>query len=111
MAADEGAADPDGRVVTELPWLTIAETQSLFARRKLSPVELIAALLARIAAHDRGLNVFVRLDAEAALAAARSAEQEIAAGRARGPLHGIPVGIKDIIDVGGLPTTCHSRIL
>ncbi len=40
-----------------------------------------------------------------------SAETEIAAGRVRGPLHGVPVGIKDIIDVAGLPTTCHSKIL
>jgi aspartyl-tRNA(Asn)/glutamyl-tRNA(Gln) amidotransferase subunit A len=43
--------------------------------------------------------------------AARAAEAEIATGRIRGPLHGVPVGIKDIIDVAGLPTTCHSRIL
>ena len=43
--------------------------------------------------------------------AARAAETEIAAGRVRGPLHGVPVGIKDIIDVAGLPTTCHSKIL
>lgn len=97
--------------VTDLPWLTIAETQQLFLARKLSPVELLKALLARIDKLDPQLNVFVRLDAEGALAAARHAEQEIAAGRSRGPLHGIPLGIKDIIDVGDLPTTCHSKIL
>jgi aspartyl-tRNA(Asn)/glutamyl-tRNA(Gln) amidotransferase subunit A len=55
--------------------------------------------------------VFIRLDREAALDTARAAEREIAAGRPRGPLHGVPVGIKDIIDVAGLPTTCHSKIL
>ncbi len=95
----------------DLPWLTIAETQALYASRKLSPVELVTALLARIEKLDPQLNVFIRLDTEAALAAARTAGQEIATGRARGPLHGIPVGIKDIIDVAGLPTTCHSKIL
>ena len=96
---------------SDLAWLTIAETQALFAQHKLSPVELVAALLARIEQHDPQLNVFIRLDTEGALAAARAAEQEIAAGRSRGPLHGVPVGIKDIIDVAGLPTTCHSKIL
>ena len=45
------------------------------------------------------------------MAAARAAEAEIVPGRPRGPLHGVPVGIKDIIDVAGLPTTCHSKIL
>ena len=57
------------------------------------------------------LNAFIRLDAEAALEAAQAAEAEAMAGRLRGPLHGMPVGIKDIIDVAGLPTTCHSKIL
>jgi aspartyl-tRNA(Asn)/glutamyl-tRNA(Gln) amidotransferase subunit A len=97
--------------VTDPAWLGIAEAHAAFAARKLSPVELVTALLARIEKLDPQLNAFIRLDAEAALAAARTAEQEIAAGRSRGPLHGIPVGIKDIIDVAGLPTTCHSKIL
>jgi aspartyl-tRNA(Asn)/glutamyl-tRNA(Gln) amidotransferase subunit A len=57
------------------------------------------------------LNVFIRLDGDAAMDAARAAEAEVASGRLRGPLHGVPVGIKDIIDVAGLPTTCHSKIL
>ena len=69
------------------------------------------ALLTRIERLDPKLNAFIRLDAEAAMDAARAAEREIAAGRPRGPLHGVPVGIKDIIDVAGLPTTCHSKIL
>ncbi len=60
---------------------------------------------------DPTLHAFIRLDAEAARQAAREAEAAIAAGRPRGPLHGVPVGIKDIIDVAGLPTTCHSKIL
>src|SRR5437763_9399912 len=69
------------------------------------------ALLDRIDRFDPKLNVFIRLDREAAIEAAKAAEAEIAAGRPRGPLHGVPVGIKDIIDVAGLPTTCHSKIL
>jgi len=98
-------------VVSGLAWLSAAEAGRRIAARALSPVELTRALLERIAALDPKLHVFIRLDADAALEAARAAEKEIAAGRWRGPLHGIPVGIKDIIDVGGLPTTCHSKIL
>src|SRR5690349_5290405 len=79
--------------------------------RKLSPVELLSALLARIERLDPKLHAFIRLDADSAMDAARAAEREISAGRVRGPLHGVPIGIKDIIDVAGLPTTCHSRIL
>jgi aspartyl-tRNA(Asn)/glutamyl-tRNA(Gln) amidotransferase subunit A len=97
--------------VTELHWLGAAEAARAIAARELSPLELTTALLERIGRLDPKLNVFIRLDADAALAAARAAEAEIAAGHPRGPLHGVPVGIKDIIDVAGLPTTCHSKIL
>ena len=97
--------------MSELHWLTAAEAARQFAARKLSPVELLTALLARIERLDQKLHAFIRLDADAAMAAARAAETEIAAGRVRGPLHGVPVGIKDIIDVAGLPTTCHSKVL
>jgi aspartyl-tRNA(Asn)/glutamyl-tRNA(Gln) amidotransferase subunit A len=97
--------------VSELHWLTAAAAARAVAAREVSPVELMTALLERIGRLDPKLNVFIRLDAEAAMDAARAAEAEIAAGRRRGPLHGVPVGIKDIIDVAGLPTTCHSKIL
>ncbi len=97
--------------MTEPYWLSAAEIADAFATKTLSPVELLTALLARIEALDPRLNAFIRLDADSAMHAARVAEAEIAAGRGRGPLHGVPVGIKDIIDVAGLPTTCHSRIL
>jgi aspartyl-tRNA(Asn)/glutamyl-tRNA(Gln) amidotransferase subunit A len=99
------------RVVSDLHWLTATDAAQAIAARKLSPVELVTALLGRIARLDPKLNVFIRLDREAAMDAARAAEAEVAAGRLRGPLHGVPVGIKDIIDVAGLPTTCHSKIL
>ena len=97
--------------VTELHWLGAAEAASAIANRELSPVELMKALLDRIAALDPKLNAFIRLDGEAAMEAAKAAEAEATAGRLRGPLHGVPVGIKDIINVAGLPTTGHSKIL
>jgi aspartyl-tRNA(Asn)/glutamyl-tRNA(Gln) amidotransferase subunit A len=97
--------------VSDLHWLTATAAADAIRARKLSPVELTKALLARIDCLDPTLHVFVRLDGDAAMNAAKAAETEIAAGRPRGPLHGVPLGIKDIIDVAGLPTTCHSKIL
>nr|WP_264185676.1 amidase [Roseicella aerolata] len=66
--------------------------------------------LSRIAVLDPRLNAVIRLAAEEAMADARAAETEISAGGPRGPLHGIPVGLKDIIDLAGHPTTCHSKL-
>ena len=97
--------------MSDLHWMTVAESARAIAARELSPVELMNALLERISRLDPKLNVFIRLDGAAAMEAARAAEAEIVSGRRRGPLHGVPVGIKDIIDVAGLPTTCHSKIL
>jgi len=97
--------------MTDLHFLSAGDAARAIATRELSPVELMTALLARIERLDPRLNAFIRLDGDAAMAAARTAEAEAAVGRLRGPLHGVPVGIKDIIDVAGLPTTCHSKIL
>jgi aspartyl-tRNA(Asn)/glutamyl-tRNA(Gln) amidotransferase subunit A len=97
--------------MTALHWLSAAKASRAFAARTLSPVELLRALLDRIAALDPTLHAFIRVDAEAALAAARAAEVEMAAGHLRGPLHGVPVALKDILDVAGEPTTCHSRVM
>ena len=97
--------------MNDLHWMTAGEAARAIAARELSPVELTNALLERIGRLDPKLNVFIRLDGEAAIDAAKAAEAEIASGRLRGPLHGVPVGIKDIIDVAGLPTTCHSKVL
>ena len=77
----------------------------------LSPVGVVEATLERIAQDDGALHSFVHVDAEGARVAARDAERCLAVGSDVGPLCGVPVGIKDIIDVAGLPTTCHSRIL
>jgi len=97
--------------VSDLHWMTAVEAARAIAARELSPVELMTALLERIGRLDPKLNVFIRLDRDAARDAAKAAEAEIVGGRVRGPLHGVPVGIKDIIAVAGLPTTCHSKIL
>ena len=97
--------------MTASHWLSATEIAKAYAAKTLSPVELLTAQLARIETLDPKLNAFIRLDAEGAMLAARQAEAEMAAGRNRGPLHGVPVGIKDIIDVAGLPTTGHSKIL
>ena len=97
--------------MTELHWLSVSQASRAIAARELSPVALVEALLARIASVDPVVHAFIHLDAQAALAAARVAEAEAKAGRLRGRLHGIPIGVKDIIDVAQLPTTCSSRIL
>jgi aspartyl-tRNA(Asn)/glutamyl-tRNA(Gln) amidotransferase subunit A len=97
--------------MTELCWLSATEIAAAYAARTLSPVELMESLFARVDKLNPSLHAFILPDPEAAMAAARQAEQELTAGRGRGKLHGVPIGIKDIIDVGGLPTTCHSKIL
>jgi aspartyl-tRNA(Asn)/glutamyl-tRNA(Gln) amidotransferase subunit A len=96
--------------MTELHWLSASDIGAAYANGSLSPVELVGSLLERIATQEPQLNAFIRIDAETAMSAARQAEKEIRAGRSLGPLHGVPIGIKDIIDIAGLPTTCHSRI-
>src|SRR5260221_1592150 len=94
-----------------LPFLTIAEAAALIEKRALSPLELTQALLDRIDAFDSQINSFITVTAELALKQARVAEREIAAGRYRGAMHGIPFAVKDIIDTAGILTTVHSKIL
>jgi aspartyl-tRNA(Asn)/glutamyl-tRNA(Gln) amidotransferase subunit A len=96
--------------VTDLHWLTIADMARLIERRRLSPVELADALLARIEKFDRQLNAFLLPTPEKAREQARAAEREIMAGNYRGPLHGIPFGLKDIYCTSGIRTTSHSKI-
>ena len=95
----------------ELNFLTIAEAAALLQGKRLSPVELTEAMLARIEALNPQLDAFLTLTADRARDAARRAEAEIAAGRYRGPMHGIPIGLKDIYYTRGIATTGHSRVM
>ncbi len=97
--------------MTDLAYLSIAEAADLIRSRSLSPVEYATTLLERIQRYDGRLDAFIRVTADIALDEARKAEAEIAAGDYKGPLHGVPYGLKDIIDYEGLPTTGHSKIL
>jgi aspartyl-tRNA(Asn)/glutamyl-tRNA(Gln) amidotransferase subunit A len=97
--------------MSDLAWLTVAEAAELLRGKKLSPVEYAKALIARVERHDGRLNAFLRFAPDIALEDAKRAEAEIGRGQWRGPLHGVPYGLKDIIDYSGLPTTAHSKIL
>lgn len=90
---------------------TIAEASKLIAEKKLSPVELTKACLARVNALDERLNAFILPTEERALADARAAEARVMAGAAKGPLDGIPIGHKDIYNTAGIRTTGHSKLL
>jgi aspartyl-tRNA(Asn)/glutamyl-tRNA(Gln) amidotransferase subunit A len=94
-----------------LALLSLTEVARLLKRRTVSPVEVTRAVLDRIAAVNERLNAFLTITADDALAAARRAERAIRAGRYRGPLHGVPVSVKDLIPAAGTRTTCGSRIL
>ena len=94
-----------------LDWLSVAEAGRLIRRRELSPVELTQACLQRIERLDGRINAFITVTGEQAIAAARQVEAEIAGGSHRGPLHGIPVGLKDIFGVANVRMTGGSKIL
>lgn len=96
-------------IPADLHALGIAQAARLVQERRVSPVELTRAYLERIAALDPLLNAYITVTADQALDQARRAEGEIAAGNWRGPLHGIPVALKDIYCTAGIRTTCHSR--
>lgn len=94
----------------ELDFLTISEASELIASRKLSPVALAEAKLKRIEALEPQLNAFITLTADRAIDDARKAEDAIMGGKYRGPLHGIPYGLKDIYCTKGILTTGHSKV-
>ncbi len=88
---------------------TLTDVAAAIRARQVSPLEVVTAYLARIERLDPGLRAFITLDAAGALATARALEAEAAAGRWRGPLHGVPLGYKDLCAVPGLPSSGGSR--
>jgi aspartyl-tRNA(Asn)/glutamyl-tRNA(Gln) amidotransferase subunit A len=96
---------------SELCALGVGELCRLYRAGKVSPVDVTAPTLARITGLNPELRAYLAVDEEAALAAARAAEQQILAGGDLGPLHGVPVAVKDLIRVRGTRTTAASRVL
>jgi aspartyl-tRNA(Asn)/glutamyl-tRNA(Gln) amidotransferase subunit A len=89
---------------------TILQTSQLLREGSLSPVELTEDCLARIEKLNPRLNAFITVTAESARSEARTAEAEIRSGKWRGPLHGVPIALKDLIDTAGVRTTAASSL-
>ncbi|HEV8228337.1 MAG TPA: amidase [Candidatus Limnocylindria bacterium] len=96
--------------MSDVALLPLHAVSTLIHERKVSSVELVRACLARVERHDRELHAFITLTADRALEDAKHADDELARGRDRGPLHGIPVALKDLYDTAGVRTTGGSRI-
>jgi aspartyl-tRNA(Asn)/glutamyl-tRNA(Gln) amidotransferase subunit A len=96
--------------MTAVTDLSLRDVAQRLRSKKVSPVEVTQACLDRIQAVEDKLTAFVLLTADAAMEAARQAEREIAAGQWKGELHGVPVALKDLYDIKGLPTTSSSKV-
>jgi len=90
--------------------ITLADASELVRGKEISPVEITNACLARIEELNPSINAFITVMRDSALVEARAAEAEINNGNWRGPLHGIPIGLKDLIDTAGVKTTCGSAL-
>jgi len=95
---------------SQLCELSLIKASELLRDKTISPVDLTQACLDRIQAFDKTINAFITVAADSALQQARAAEREIANNRYRGPLHGIPIALKDIIDTAGVRTTAASAV-
>ena len=93
------------------PFAPLHVVAAAIAAGAVSPVALAEVMLERIAQYDPALNAYQMVLADGARVAAREAEREIAAGHYRGPLHGVPVAVKDLLAMAGLPTTAGSKVL
>jgi aspartyl-tRNA(Asn)/glutamyl-tRNA(Gln) amidotransferase subunit A len=89
---------------------TMVEAAAALREGRLTATNLVELSLQAIATHDAATHAFIRVDAAAALAAARAMDAERANGLDRGPLHGLPISLKDLIDVAGQPTTAASKV-
>ena len=90
--------------------MTIDQARVLIAARKLSPVEITREYLARIERLNPRINAYITVMSDSALKQAQGLEAELAKGRLRGPLHGIPIALKDNIDTLGVKTTAASAV-
>src|ERR1700760_1715046 len=90
--------------MSDKAYATLKETADAIRQRTVSPVELTTAMLARISVLDRQLHAYATVTADLAMTQARRAEAEIVAGRYLGPLHGVPIAVKDICDTAGITT-------
>jgi aspartyl-tRNA(Asn)/glutamyl-tRNA(Gln) amidotransferase subunit A len=94
----------------DLAFATVAELSAAFGQRTLSPLEVVEALLARIAKRDSALHAFIDVYAADARLAAEAADKAIRSGHRVGPLHGVPVALKDLVDLEGRVTTGGSKV-
>ena len=95
----------------DIHFLTIAEASARIAKKDLSPVELVDAYIGRIENLNAQLDAFITPTLNMARDQAKVAEAEIAAGNRKGPLHGIPFGLKDIYETKGILTSGHSKVM
>src|SRR5258708_17031937 len=100
-----------GMSARPLPLLDLAESSQAVQKKEISPVELTQACLTRIERLNPILNAFITVTAESALQEAKTAEAEIARGEWKGPLHGIPLAVKDLAETVGVRTTAGSAVL
>src|SRR4029450_5184329 len=104
------AGAQQGRHGPNLSQLGLGEASQLVRSKKVSPVELTRECLSRIERLNPKLNAFITVTADSAMAEARQAEVEVQHDRWRGPLHGIPIALKDLIDTAGVRTTAASGL-
>src|SRR5262249_16429436 len=95
----------------QLPMLQLAEASQAVQKKEVSPLDLTRACLAEIERRNPALNAFITVTAESALEQAGKTQAEITGGEWKGPLHGIPVAIKDLAETAGVRTTAGSAVL